>query len=591
MKGTGDRTLLAIAIAVAATIGAALGQTVQVTTTYSRNADGALTAVTTQVNDGTAATVYVTWDNFLPNTSNPTTGTVSAANGNMVGYGPAPGGPYATQLAYDQRNRLATAAIAGTTGEAYSYYAASRMASATLTSNDTLQFFYNTAQNQVATNLHQQSTGTWSSYLDQATYLSDGTEQVRLQPRKDVACQYATATQSFTSIAYDPYGSLKAAPAEPSAAYDLTQSPYQYAGEFRDPVWGGYYLRARWYAPDLQTFVSRDPDDKVRRYAYANANPIMNTDPSGLASRYTKDFGRPLQKVLKPLTSGVGGYIFPLFLGAELTPLSILANPGGFWHAIQHDSHGTDFFLAATIVAEAAGQGLGLSFRTKAGLGAVIGLAQAIGAGDNGTRKPFNWAGFGQSLEYAANFQAEARYADEKYHFQQRNLSADTVNSAVAHFFEHTAGNPAADSISFTMFPKEPTGPIEELWQRTQGPQDQYLVSISSERVRISGRNDYFIAEFSKPYDPNLTAIENIQQTPAQIFDLDFSDRSYRIAGFIEGTESNLKALRATDRGASQNAYVRAKVEAERPEPMTNARGGTSASYAARIRQRLGLLD
>jgi len=317
----------------------------------------------------------------------------------------------------------------------------------------------------------------------------------------------------------------------------------------------------------------------------------MNTDPSGLASRYTKDFGRPLGKLLKPLTSGPGGYVFPLFLGTELSALSILANPGGFWHSIQHDTHGTDVFLAATIVSEVAGQAFGWGFRTKAGLGAVIGLGQAIGAGDNGARKPFNWAGFGQSLEYAANFEAEARYADEKIHFQQKNLSADTVNAAVEHFFKHTPTDPEVDSIAFTMFPKEPTGPIEELWHRVQGPDEQYLVSISKSRVRISGRNDYFIAEFSKPYDPNLTAIENIQQTPAQIFGLDFSDRSYRIAGVIEGTDSNLRTLRASDRGASQNAYLRAKVAREHPEPLPNARPSDSAAYAARIRQRLGLLD
>src|SRR5579862_34204 len=368
------------------------GQTMQVTTTtYSRNADGAVTAVTTQVDNSAASTVYVTWDNFLPNTGDPITGTVSAANGNLIGYGSTPGGSYATALQYDQRNRL-TAATVADAGETYSYYAASRMAAATLASSDTLQFYYNTADDQVATNLYQPSTGTWSSYLDQACYLSDGTEQVRLQPRKDVAGQFDPATQGFTAMNYDPYGRSLPGAVPPTTMYDMTQNPFQYAGELKDPVWRGYYLRARWYFPDLQTFVSRDPGDKVRRYAYANANPIMNTDPSGLASRYTRDFGRPLGKLLKPLTTGPGGYILPLFLGSELTPLSILANPGGFWHSIQHDSHGTDIFLAATIVSETAGQAFGLGFRAKAGMGAIIGLGQAIGAGDNGARKPFDLA-------------------------------------------------------------------------------------------------------------------------------------------------------------------------------------------------------
>ncbi|MCP4630031.1 MAG: hypothetical protein GY850_41960 [bacterium] len=32
---------------------------------------------------------------------------------------------------------------------------------------------------------------------------------------------------------------------------------FRYAGEYRDPLWGGYYLRARWYHPDLTTFIAR----------------------------------------------------------------------------------------------------------------------------------------------------------------------------------------------------------------------------------------------------------------------------------------------------------------------------------------------
>ena len=43
------------------------------TTTYARDADGALTAVTTKVDDAPATTIYLTWDDFVPDASNPTT--------------------------------------------------------------------------------------------------------------------------------------------------------------------------------------------------------------------------------------------------------------------------------------------------------------------------------------------------------------------------------------------------------------------------------------------------------------------------------------------------------------------------------------
>src|SRR5262245_45160755 len=60
------------------------------TTTYHYNADHALTAVTTQVDSQPSTTVYLTWDNFVPNTTDPTTGTVLGGNGNLRGFGPTP---------------------------------------------------------------------------------------------------------------------------------------------------------------------------------------------------------------------------------------------------------------------------------------------------------------------------------------------------------------------------------------------------------------------------------------------------------------------------------------------------------------------
>ena len=47
------------------------------TSIYSYNVDGALTAVTTQVNQDTPATRYLTWDDFTPDAATPSTGTVN----------------------------------------------------------------------------------------------------------------------------------------------------------------------------------------------------------------------------------------------------------------------------------------------------------------------------------------------------------------------------------------------------------------------------------------------------------------------------------------------------------------------------------
>src|SRR3954451_12633535 len=83
------------AVLVAAPRGLAAMRTT--TTHYQYNADHALTAATTTV-DGQSSTVYFTWDDCVPGAGNPTTCSVSAGNGNLLGFGSTPGSSYATQF-------------------------------------------------------------------------------------------------------------------------------------------------------------------------------------------------------------------------------------------------------------------------------------------------------------------------------------------------------------------------------------------------------------------------------------------------------------------------------------------------------------
>ncbi len=66
--------------------------------------------------------------------------------------------------------------------------------------------------------------------------------------------------------------------------------PFQFAGEQRDLETGFVYLRARYYAPEIGRFITRDrwPGTAGRpwtlnRCAYVGSNPVTLTDPSGLA--------------------------------------------------------------------------------------------------------------------------------------------------------------------------------------------------------------------------------------------------------------------------------------------------------------------
>ena len=61
--------------------------------------------------------------------------------------------------------------------------------------------------------------------------------------------------------------------------------PYRFAGYRYDQETGLYYLRARYYSPDLARFLEPDPaelEGGSNLYAYAGNDPINNVDPLGL---------------------------------------------------------------------------------------------------------------------------------------------------------------------------------------------------------------------------------------------------------------------------------------------------------------------
>ena len=80
---------------------------------------------------------------------------------------------------------------------------------------------------------------------------------------------------------YDAFGNL-------ISSVGSTKNDFLFCGEQFDPVTGLYYLRARYMNPSVGTFISMDNyegsiDDPVslHKYLYANANPVMYSDPIG----------------------------------------------------------------------------------------------------------------------------------------------------------------------------------------------------------------------------------------------------------------------------------------------------------------------
>lgn len=63
-----------------------------------------------------------------------------------------------------------------------------------------------------------------------------------------------------------------------------------YNAQTEDELTGLYYLRARYYAPNIGRFIQEDViyNDGLNLYAYCNSNPVMYSDPSGFAKETCK---------------------------------------------------------------------------------------------------------------------------------------------------------------------------------------------------------------------------------------------------------------------------------------------------------------
>jgi type II secretion system protein G len=137
---------------------------------------------------------------------------------------------------------------------------------------------------------YKYESGPGAPYWDISYYGYDGHGNVRFLTDSD-----GNITDTYD---YDAFGtligrqvldpSIGLVPVDASNESLVTQNNYLYCGEQFDPDLGLYFLRARYMDTDRGRFwtmdvwegVIRDPVS-LHKYLYANANPILHTDPSG----------------------------------------------------------------------------------------------------------------------------------------------------------------------------------------------------------------------------------------------------------------------------------------------------------------------
>lgn len=215
-----------------------------------------------------------------------------------------------TEYSYDEAGNLITKATNGTVDVTYTWNSQGELAGATIADGDTNQvvnFVYDTdgirvsriVDGQVTHFLIDETQQEYAQVIEE--YTPSGIVNVGYahgddllsQQRGDASFFYHKdglgSTQLLTDengsvvneYVYDAYGQI-------IDQTGLVANDYLFTGEQFDEALDSYYLRARYYEPEMSRFPSRDPFGgfqerplSLNKYTYAEGNPVNSVDPSG----------------------------------------------------------------------------------------------------------------------------------------------------------------------------------------------------------------------------------------------------------------------------------------------------------------------
>lgn len=179
-----------------------------------------------------------------------------------------------------------------------------------------------------------------------------GTDQVHSVFRNGVRHYYAADRQGsvmamvdaagtvVNQYKYDSFGGAE-------SVSEGVANRLRWIGREWDADAGLYYVRARWYEPTLQRFISEDPiglEGGINMYAYSGNDPVNNKDPSGLIYCWsgggTEAWGYALflnpdcRILINRLNLGWGRGAYPDWMGGSTSNAQDVWSPLGFCRAL-----------------------------------------------------------------------------------------------------------------------------------------------------------------------------------------------------------------------------------------------------------------